>query len=39
MAYAEDALASARRSGPGQTRQFVDGFSNRFDIQAQPAAA
>ena len=39
MAYAEDALALARRSGPGQTRQFVDGFSNRFDIQAQPAAA
>jgi diguanylate cyclase (GGDEF)-like protein len=39
MAYAEDALASARRSGPGQTRQFVEGFSNRFDPTAHPAAA
>lgn len=39
MAYAEDALALARRSGPGQTRQFVDGFSNRFDPLAHPAAA
>lgn len=39
MAFAEDALVLARRSGTGQMRQFVEGFNNAFSGPAQAAAA